>query len=73
MAPEGYTDMRDKFIKEGTPEKEAKTKAAKIWNKEHPDEPVTNKKHEEGVVDVPGQDSRILVEDKADGIDPKML
>lgn len=33
--PKGYTDMRDKFIKEGMSKKAAEAKAAKIWNAKH--------------------------------------
>lgn len=45
MAPKGYEKMRDKFKKEGMSEKEAKGKAARIWNSKHPNNPVTRKKH----------------------------
>lgn len=41
--PHGYEVMRDIFIKEGIPEKEAKKKAARIWNSRHPKNPVTGK------------------------------
>lgn len=33
--PKAYEEMRDKFKKEGMPEKAAKTKAAKIYNATH--------------------------------------
>ena len=39
--PEGYEKMRDTFMKQGMSEKAAKTKAAKIWDSKHPDNPVT--------------------------------
>lgn len=41
--PKGYEKMRDKFISEGLSEKAAKTKAARIWNADHPNNPVTGK------------------------------
>lgn len=41
--PKGYEKMRDKFKNEGLSEKAAKRKAARIWNSEHPDNPVTGK------------------------------
>ncbi len=41
--PKGYEKMRDKFMSEGLSEKAAQTKAAKIWNSKHPDNPVTGK------------------------------
>lgn len=44
--PEGYTNMRDKFIKDGMSAKEAKKKAARIWNAKHPNNPVGKGKHE---------------------------
>lgn len=33
--PKGYEEIRDKFIADGMPVKEAKTRAAKIWNSKH--------------------------------------
>ncbi|MEM4271414.1 MAG: hypothetical protein QXO70_04975 [Candidatus Pacearchaeota archaeon] len=33
--------MRDYFIRKGMSSKAAKTKAAKIWNSRHPNNPVT--------------------------------
>uniref|UniRef100_A0A6H1ZQY1 Uncharacterized protein n=1 Tax=viral metagenome TaxID=1070528 RepID=A0A6H1ZQY1_9ZZZZ len=41
--PDGYERMRDTFMMQGMKEKAAKTKAAKIWNSKHPDNPVTGK------------------------------
>ena len=38
--PKGYEKMRDKFIREGMSPKKAKEKAARIWNKNHPENPV---------------------------------
>jgi hypothetical protein len=38
--PAQYEAIRDKFISEGTDTKEAKTRAAKIYNSKHPEEPV---------------------------------
>lgn len=38
--PEGYIEMRNKFISQGYSRKEAQAKAAKIWNAKHPDNPV---------------------------------
>lgn len=38
--PAQYEALRDKFIKDGLSEKEAKTKAAKIFNALHPDKPL---------------------------------
>lgn len=43
--PKGYEKMRDAFKREGMKSKEAKAKAAKIWNANHPGNPVTRKKH----------------------------
>jgi len=43
--PAGYEKMRDKFKKEGLSDKAAKKKAARIWNSNHPKNPVTRKKH----------------------------
>ncbi len=40
MMPKGYEKMRDKFKSEGLNDKAAKTKAAKIWNSRHKDNPV---------------------------------
>lgn len=45
MAPKAYEAMRDKFKKEGMKDKEAKEKAARIYNAKHPDKPVTRKPH----------------------------
>ncbi len=41
MAPRQYEAIRDKFIAEGKPTAEAKTRAAKIYNSTHHDNPVT--------------------------------
>ena len=41
--PKAYEKMRDKFRQEGMPLKAAKTKAAKIYNSQHPEAPVTGK------------------------------
>jgi len=38
--PEGYIKIRDRLIHQGRPVKEAQRKAAAIWNKYHPDNPV---------------------------------
>ena len=38
--PAGYEKMRDRFKSEGLSDKAAKTKAAKIWNSKHKDNPV---------------------------------
>uniref|UniRef100_A0A6M3JXG3 Uncharacterized protein n=1 Tax=viral metagenome TaxID=1070528 RepID=A0A6M3JXG3_9ZZZZ len=61
MAPEGYEKIRDDLISKGVPSDEAKEQAAKIWNKKHPKNPVTRKKHSEtikGIAD--GRANRIL-------------
>lgn len=39
--PKQYEAMRDKFIKGGMSVKKAKTKAARIYNSRHSEEPVT--------------------------------
>lgn len=41
--PKQYEAMRDKFKSEGMSDKDAKTKAAKIYNSKHPKKPVTGK------------------------------
>jgi len=41
--PKGYEEMRDRFIREGMSPKAAKQKAARIWNAQHPDDPVTRR------------------------------
>ena len=41
--PKAYEAMRDKFIRGGMSEKSAKAKAARIYNAEHPKNPVTRK------------------------------
>lgn len=41
--PRGYEKMRDAFKRKGMSDKGAKRKAARIWNAEHPDNPVTRK------------------------------
>jgi len=46
--PRGYEKMRDKFISEGMSSKAAKTKAARIYNSQHPDRPVTGKHERRG-------------------------
>lgn len=33
--PKGYEEIRDKFISKGMSTKNAKTRAAKIWNSKH--------------------------------------
>jgi hypothetical protein len=38
--PKQYEAIRDKFISEGMDTKEAKTRAAKIYNSKHHDNPV---------------------------------
>lgn len=43
--PKGYEKMRDAFIRKGMKSKNAKAKAARIWNSKHPGNPVTRKKH----------------------------
>jgi hypothetical protein len=47
--PAAYVSMRDKFIAQGMSGKAAKTKAARIYNAKHKDNPVTkdyDEKHE---------------------------
>ena len=39
--PDQYVAIRDKFIREGLATKEAKMRAAKIYNSKHPNNPVT--------------------------------
>lgn len=39
--PKQYEAIRDKFLKEGMSEDEAKRRAAKIYNADHPKSPVT--------------------------------
>lgn len=39
--PEGYLKMKKKFMQDGLSEKAAAAKAARIWNSQHPDNPVT--------------------------------
>jgi len=41
--PKQYEAIRDRFINQGMSEKEAKTRAAKIYNSKHPSHPVTRK------------------------------
>lgn len=41
--PKGYEHMRDKFMRDGMSEDAAQEKAAKIWNSQHPSNPVTGK------------------------------
>ncbi len=43
--PKAYEEMRDKFKRQGLSDKAAKTKAAKIYNSQHPKHPVTRSKH----------------------------
>lgn len=43
--PKGYEKMRDKFMRDGMSEKQAKAKAARIWNSQHKSNPVTRKSH----------------------------
>jgi len=44
--PRQYEAMRDKFKSQGMSDAAAKTKAAKIYNSKHPDNPVTRKSDE---------------------------
>ena len=39
--PKQYEAIRDKFVSEGMPLKEAKTRAAKIYNSKHPKAPIS--------------------------------
>lgn len=48
--------MRDKFKREGLSTAAAKTKAAKIWNSQHPGNPVGPHHHEKRKM--PKKDSR---------------
>jgi len=41
--PRQYEAIRDQFTKKGMPLKEAKRRAAKIYNAKHPKNPVTRK------------------------------
>ena len=41
--PADYLKMRREFIEQGLSEKAAETKAARIWNSKHPDNPVGRK------------------------------
>lgn len=41
--PRQYEAIRDKFVSQGTPLAEAKTRAAKIYNSTHHDNPVTGR------------------------------
>ena len=41
--PAQYEAIRDSFVKKGVSLKEAKTRAAKIYNSKHPKTPVTGK------------------------------
>ena len=43
--PKGYEKMRDAFKREGMSDKAAKSKAARIWNSKHKNNPVTRKEH----------------------------
>lgn len=54
--PAGYEHMRDKFKREGLSTAAAKTKAAKIWNSQHPGNPVGPHHHEKRKM--PKKDSR---------------
>jgi len=38
--PRGYEKMREKFMNEGMTKKNAQGKAARIWNAQHPNNPV---------------------------------
>lgn len=49
--PKQYEAIRDSFVAKGTPLKEAKTRAAKIYNSTHHDAPVTGKKPGEQAMD----------------------
>lgn len=44
--PRGYERMRDAYIAEGMAPRDAKRKAASIWNSQHPDNPVNAAKNE---------------------------
>jgi hypothetical protein len=39
--PKGYEEIRDRLIDQNMPVKEAKMHAARIWNAQHPENPVT--------------------------------
>ncbi len=43
MSPKAYEKIRDSFKKEGMSDKEAKGKAARIYNSKNPKHPVTRK------------------------------
>ena len=43
--PKQYEDIRDSYIKRGTPEKKAKSIAAATYNKNHPGKPMKPDKH----------------------------
>lgn len=43
--PKEYTKIRDKLIKEGKSKDKAQSLAAAIYNKRHPDRPVTATSH----------------------------
>lgn len=44
--PEQYTAMKQKFMKQGLSEDRAQKKAAKIYNEQHPNDPVQPGKYE---------------------------
>lgn len=52
-----YEELRDKFIRDGMGEKEAKKKAVIIHNESHPSNPVT-RKHEDFQDIIGGEDVR---------------
>lgn len=41
--PKAYEHMRDEFIRKGMSESAAKERAARIYNSQHPGNPVTRK------------------------------
>jgi len=46
--PKQYTAIRDRLIASGVSEKEAKARAAAMYNAKHPGRPVTRKEHAGG-------------------------
>jgi len=42
--PKGYEKIRDGLVRRGMSLKAARTKAAKIWNSKHPNNPVRGRK-----------------------------
>jgi len=43
--PKQYEAIRDALVKKGMPLKQAKSHAARIYNSQHPNNPVTRKEH----------------------------